>query len=227
MKVRVLSTLFSVVFAHLLATGAEARVDTAPVTTAAIATGADVKPNAAVNTKADFKNMYALATTSDAPMSLPGATGKRTSVGMSSGRKAAYYGKKKYSKSVSSVRTGKKKYVSRKRSYASRGDDGGSSRSCLQPAARALLSRIESRFGSVDVISTCRAGAVIATTGKPSKHRYGLAIDFSAPGRKGQIVQWLIANHHSGGTMTYSDMGHIHVDVGAHFVQLGANSGHG
>ena len=53
------------------------------------------------------------------------------------------------------------------------------------------------------------------------------AIDFSAGGRKAAIVQWLIANHHSGGTMTYRDMDHIHVDVGYHFVSLGANSGRG
>lgn len=109
---------------------------------------------------------------------------------------------------------------------AGRGD-GGSSRSCLQPSARALLNRIESRFGSVNIISTCRAGAVIATSGKPSKHRYGLAIDFSAPGRKAAVVQWLLANHHSGGVMTYRDMDHIHVDVGYRFVSLGANSGRG
>ena len=92
--------------------------------------------------------------------------------------------------------------------------------------ARNLLGRIESQFGPVSVISSCRPGAVIATTGKPSKHRYGQAIDFEAGSRKQEIVQWLIANHHSGGTMTYRDMSHIHVDIGYHFVQLGANSGH-
>jgi uncharacterized protein YcbK (DUF882 family) len=134
-----------------------------------------------------------------------------------------------------------KKYVGKKKVYASKKsgsrlasraitsgrEDGGSSRSCLQPAARSLLNQIESRFGSVEIISTCRAGATIATTGKPSKHRYGLAIDFSAPGKKAAVVQWLIANHHSGGTMTYSDMNHIHVDIGYHFVSLGSNSGRG
>ena len=111
------------------------------------------------------------------------------------------------------------------RSMTAGRSDGGTSRSCLQPAARNLLSRIESRFGSVNIVSTCRAGAVIATSGKPSKHRNGMAIDFSAPGRKAAVVQWLIANHHSGGTMTYRDMDHIHVDVGYRFVSLGANSG--
>lgn len=108
----------------------------------------------------------------------------------------------------------------------SSGGEGGASRTCLTAEARNLLGRIESQFGPVSVISSCRPGAVIATTGKPSKHRYGQAIDFEAGSRKQEIVQWLIANHHSGGTMTYRDMSHIHVDIGYHFVQLGANSGH-
>ena len=34
------------------------------------------------------------------------------------------------------------------------------------------------------------------------------------------IINWLVANHKSGGTMTYPDMSHIHVDVGQHFVSL-------
>jgi uncharacterized protein YcbK (DUF882 family) len=101
----------------------------------------------------------------------------------------------------------------------------GASRSCLTSSARALLNRIENRFGSVQIISTCRAGARIATTGKPSKHASGNAIDFRVPGRKGEVVRWLINNHNSGGTMTYSDMDHIHVDVGYHFVALGRYSG--
>ena len=102
---------------------------------------------------------------------------------------------------------------------------GGTSRACLTSEARALLGRIEARFGSVEIVSTCRPGAVIAGSGKPSKHRYGQAIDFNAGGRKGAIVSWLIANHHSGGTMTYAGMSHIHVDVGYHFVSLNSASG--
>lgn len=99
----------------------------------------------------------------------------------------------------------------------------GTSRGCLQASARALLNRIEAQFGAVQIVSTCRPGAVIAGSGKPSKHRYGLAVDFNAPsGKKGAIVSWLIKNHHSGGTMTYAGMNHIHVDVGSRFVSLGA-----
>lgn len=142
-------------------------------------------------------------------------TGKSKTRYASKGKRTAKYGKnRRYA--------GKKGLKSRSfTNYAS----GGTSRSCLQPQARALLNRIESQFGAVSIVSTCRPGAVIATSGKPSKHRYGLAIDFDAGGRKGAIVNWLIKNHHSGGTMTYRNMSHIHVDIGSRFVSLGANSG--
>lgn len=96
------------------------------------------------------------------------------------------------------------------------------SRACLKPAAAALLARIESKFGPVKVISTCRPGARIAGSGKPSKHGFGLAVDFDAGSRKQAIVSWLRANHTTGGTMTYARMSHIHVDIGPRFVSLGA-----
>ena len=106
-------------------------------------------------------------------------------------------------------------------------DDGsGTSRSCLTRDARALLNSIEAQFGRVEIVSTCRPGARIATSGRPSKHASGEAIDFRVSGRKSKVVQWLIDNHGDGGTMTYSDMDHIHVDVGSHFVALNRPSGH-
>ena len=98
-------------------------------------------------------------------------------------------------------------------------------RACLKPAARALLDRIEAEFGPLEIISTCRPGARIAGTGRISKHATGEAIDFNAGNRKRDVVQWLIAHHKDGGTMTYADMSHIHVDVGTHFVALNAWSG--
>ena len=102
----------------------------------------------------------------------------------------------------------------------------GSSRGCLTSAARALLGRIESQFGQLQIISTCRPGATIAGTGRVSRHASGNAIDFNAPnGRKAQIVRWLIANHRSGGTMTYAGMSHIHVDIGPRFVSLNSGGG--
>jgi hypothetical protein len=93
-------------------------------------------------------------------------------------------------------------------------------RTCLTPAARALLERIEEKFGPVQVVSTCRPGATIAGTGWPSRHASGNAVDFKAGSRKAEIVEWLIANHRDGGTMTYGDMDHIHVDIGRHYVSL-------
>jgi hypothetical protein len=96
-------------------------------------------------------------------------------------------------------------------------------RGCLRPAARALLERIEAQFGPMQLISTCRPGARIAGSGRISKHASGEAVDFSAGHRKGEVVRWLIANHKSGGTMTYAGMSHIHVDVGQHFVALNSS----
>ena len=101
----------------------------------------------------------------------------------------------------------------------------GSSVTCLTWEARALLNRIRARFGNVEIVSTCRPGAKIAGTGHPSRHASGQAIDFRVPGKKGQVVSWLISNHHNGGVMTYRDMDHIHVDIGPHFVALNRPSG--
>lgn len=103
---------------------------------------------------------------------------------------------------------------------------GEASRSCLTSAARSILNKIEAQFGHVEIVSTCRPGARIATSGRPSKHGSGQAIDFRVRGKKSQVVQWLRNNHGNGGTMTYSDMDHIHVDVGHHFVALNRPSGH-
>jgi hypothetical protein len=98
-------------------------------------------------------------------------------------------------------------------------------RNCLKPAARTLLERIEAEFGPMQIISTCRPGARIAGSGRISKHATGEAIDFNAGKRKGEVVRWLIANHKTGGTMTYAGMSHVHVDVGRHFVALNSGGG--
>jgi hypothetical protein len=99
-------------------------------------------------------------------------------------------------------------------------DPADAPRTCLTPPARALLQGIEAKFGPVKLVSTCRPGAMIAGTGRPSRHASGNAVDFDAGARKGAIVEWLIANHHEGGTMTYADMSHIHVDIGPYFVSI-------
>lgn len=99
-------------------------------------------------------------------------------------------------------------------------DPADAPRSCLTREARALLERIEEKFGPVQLVSTCRPGATIRGTSRPSRHASGNAVDFNAGSRKDAILQWLVANHHSGGTMTYVGMDHIHVDIGPHFVSI-------
>jgi len=97
----------------------------------------------------------------------------------------------------------------------------GTSTTCLTSEARNLLARIRTQFSNVEIVSTCRPGAKIAGTNYAS----GQAIDFRVPGRKAEVVSWLIANDRMGGIMTYSDMDHIHVDVGQRFVALNRPSG--
>jgi hypothetical protein len=99
-------------------------------------------------------------------------------------------------------------------------DSAEAPRTCLTPPARRLLDRIEQTFGPVQVISTCRAGAVIAGTARLSRHASGNAVDFKAGARKAAILEWLIANHRAGGIMTYAGMDHIHVDIGPRFVSI-------
>lgn len=124
------------------------------------------------------------------------------------------------SRNRASRSSGNTKVAARAVTAGHSGGGGGASRSCLTPAARGLLNRIEAQFGPVQVISTCRPGATIRNTGRPSRHASGNAIDFNAGGRKAAIVAWLRANHHNGGTMTYARMNHIHVDIGPRFVSL-------
>jgi len=121
--------------------------------------------------------------------------------------------------------------------WADESSGGGNSTSinCLSAAARELILGIEARFGQMEIISTCRPGARVAGTGQLSRHSSGNAIDFVAGSRKGAVVAWLIANHTDGGTMTYSNSPHIHVDIGPRWVQLaggssfvpGQSTGHG
>ena len=111
--------------------------------------------------------------------------------------------------------------ASAKRGHASRRGAGGLPQLPQARRAEPCSGASRSTFGPVQIVSTCRPGAVIAGSGRPSKHASGEAIDFNAPaGRKAEIVRWLIANHKRGGTMTYAGMSHIHVDIGYHFVSL-------
>ena len=94
--------------------------------------------------------------------------------------------------------------------------------SCLTPATRAAFGELQAIFGPLRVVSTCRPGATIRGTNRPSQHRYGKAIDFTVPrGKKSAVVRWLMKNF-SGGIMTYCNHSHIHMDTGPHFIKLGA-----
>lgn len=109
--------------------------------------------------------------------------------------------------------------------HKGRSNGDGDDIACLTESTRAAWYKLKEAFPSVYAISTCRPGAVIATSGNPSQHRYGKAIDFEPGGHsKAKIVAWLRENH-NGGIMTYSDMDHIHMDTGHPFVKLGALSG--
>jgi len=154
------------------------------------------------------------------------ATAKKRYGAKQSGKKT--YGKAKHHGAKTAAVGRKARLAKRSVTAAARSGGGATaSRGCLQASAAALLARIESQFGPVKVISTCRPGARIAGSGKPSKHGFGLAVDFDAGARKQAIVNWLRANHTSGGTMTYARMSHIHVDIGPRFVSLGAGGRRG
>jgi hypothetical protein len=101
----------------------------------------------------------------------------------------------------------------------SEGSGGSTSITCLSSAAQSLWWRIQSVFPNVYPTSTCRPGARVRGTGGISRHASGNAIDFRAPGNKGAVVAWLLANH-SGGVMTYSNNDHIHADIGPHWANL-------
>lgn len=94
---------------------------------------------------------------------------------------------------------------------------GGSAASaaCMPSELKALLNRIEGRFGSVQVVSTDRPGARIAGSGRMSYHASCRAVDFNPPaGKYDAVVAWLHDNH-GGGVGTYGcGMHHIHIDTG-------------
>ena len=95
------------------------------------------------------------------------------------------------------------------------------SRGCLTAQTRQVLSGLEARFGSVQVISTCRPSAVIAGSGRPSQHRYGKAVDFMPkPGQRAAMLAWL-RSHAGGAVITYGS-GHVHFDTGGYAVSAKA-----
>ena len=96
-----------------------------------------------------------------------------------------------------------------------------SSRSCLTGQTASILSALEARVGRVSIVSTCRKGAVIAGTRRPSYHRYGMAVDFSTS-NKATAIAFLKTQPVL--VMTYSNMGHIHFNTGQKGAIYGANA---
>lgn len=90
------------------------------------------------------------------------------------------------------------------------------SRSCLTADTRAVLARLEGRVGTVSIVSTCRPGATIAGTQRPSFHRYGKAVDFNTR-RKAEAIAFLRTQGVF--VMTYCGMSHVHFNTG----QVGAS----
>lgn len=88
-------------------------------------------------------------------------------------------------------------------------------RGCLPGTLKNALASIESRFGTIRVISTFRPGARIAGTSHMSLHATCRAVDFHPPaGKYDEVLAYLRANW-KGGIGTYSGQAHhLHVDVG-------------
>lgn len=83
------------------------------------------------------------------------------------------------------------------------------------PAIRAALADVGRRFGPVELVSTCRPGAVIAGTHHASLHAACRAVDFNpARGTYTRVAAYLRRTW-KGGVGTYAcAMHHIHIDDG-------------
>lgn len=75
------------------------------------------------------------------------------------------------------------------------------------------LRNVETKFGKIKILSSCRPGATVRKTGRPSMHRYCRAVDFNPPrGKYIQVARYLKTTW-GGGVGTYSGrFNHIHID---------------
>lgn len=75
------------------------------------------------------------------------------------------------------------------------------------------LMAVENMFGRITIISSCRPGATVKKSGRPSMHRYCRAIDFHPPkGTYSKVASYLKSTW-KGGVGTYSGrFNHIHID---------------
>lgn len=84
---------------------------------------------------------------------------------------------------------------------------------CLTQKTRSIVEQLKERFGSIAIVSTCRPGAMIAGTGRPSYHRWGMAVDFTPlEAKKKAVVNWLYDQKVL--VMTYFNQSHIHFNIG-------------
>jgi len=137
-------------------------------------------------------------------------------------KRKRYAKKKVYSKRK---RYAKKKVYSKKRRYAKKriykSRKSRVARSGLtkfkghrMPISVANKLRVvESKFGKIRISSSCRPGATVRKTGRPSMHRYCRAVDFNPPRGKYRQVARYLKTTWGGGVGTYSGrFNHIHID---------------
>ena len=99
--------------------------------------------------------------------------------------------------------------------FCSTGSYAASPRSCLPGELKAALHTIESKWGSVEIVSTFRKNALVkGRKGHPSFHRWCRAVDFAPRrGTRAQVLRYL--RNWKGGLGTYSGrMHHLHIDNG-------------
>lgn len=90
-----------------------------------------------------------------------------------------------------------------------------SSRDCLHAGTKDLLAKLEARFGKVELVKTCVAGARMPN-GDVSWHARNRAFDFNVPRGvdKRDVMLWLTANS-PGVTISYRSMPRtVHTDTG-------------
>jgi uncharacterized protein YcbK (DUF882 family) len=131
-------------------------------------------------------------------------------------KKKVYSKRKRYAKKK--VYSKKRRYV-KKRIYKSRKSRVARSgltkfKGHRMPVSVANKLRVvESKFGKIRISSSCRPGATVRKTGRPSMHRYCRAVDFNPPRGKYRQVARYLKTTWGGGVGTYSGrFNHIHID---------------
>lgn len=75
------------------------------------------------------------------------------------------------------------------------------------------LMEVERLYGPITIISSCRPGATVKNSGRPSMHSYCRAIDFNPVRSAYSAVANFLKRTWSGGVGTYSGrFNHIHID---------------